>query len=153
MGEIADLRARALDNLAVGVDELVHLRRERRHILRELPGDTLGLAAPDRGDSVAKRAKRAQAVADGERGRSDQRQRQRQKRRRQSPFEAMLLRLDHVGVGRDLKEVAPLVAGVDLAFDRPERVSAGPDDIAAQDRAVIRSSRDEAGELCGEQGL
>ena len=67
MGEIADLSARPLDDLAIGVDELVHLRRERRHVLRELAGDMLGFATADRRYPVVQRAQRPQAVADGER--------------------------------------------------------------------------------------
>src|SRR5204863_3922564 len=74
VSKIADLRARALYDLPVSVDELVHLCRQRRHILWELASDVFGLAAADRGDSLAQRAKRAQAVADGKRGRADQRQ-------------------------------------------------------------------------------
>ena len=85
-----------------------------------------GLAAANRGDSVLKDAQRTEAEAHSKRGRADQRQRQRQKCRRQCPFEAVLLRLHHLGVGRDLDQITPLVAGVDLAFDHPEVTSPGP---------------------------
>ncbi len=35
MGEIADLRARALDDLAIGVEQQIDLGGERRDVLRE----------------------------------------------------------------------------------------------------------------------
>jgi hypothetical protein len=56
MGEIADLRPRALYDFPIGLDELVHLRCKRRHILWELARNMLRLAAADRRHSVAQRA-------------------------------------------------------------------------------------------------
>ena len=88
MGEIADLGARALDDLPVGVDELIDFGRQRRDVLRKFAGDALGLAAPDRGHAFLQHSERPQAEADRERRRADQRQRQRQERRSERPFEA-----------------------------------------------------------------
>ena len=147
MGEIADLSAGPLNDLAIGVDELVHLHRKWRHILRELACDMLGFATADRGYPVVQRAQRPQTVADSEPGRADQRKRERKKRRRKRPFETALLRLDHVGVGRDLDEVAPLVACVDLALDHSELAPAGSDDVAAQNIAMVRIDRHEVREV------
>ena len=49
MGEIADLGARALDDLAIGVDQLIDLGRQRSDVLRKFAGDMFGLAAADCG--------------------------------------------------------------------------------------------------------
>ena len=137
MGEVADLGARALDNLPVGVDELIDLGRQRRDVLRKFAGDALGLAAADAGHPFLQHPERPQAEPDGERGRADQRQRQRQERRRERPFEAPLLALDLVGVGCDLDQEASLVAGVDLALDHPQFMPARSDHVAAENGARI----------------
>ena len=52
MGEIADLGAGPLDDLAVRIDELVHLGRERGDVVRKLALDVLGLAAADGCDAL-----------------------------------------------------------------------------------------------------
>ena len=153
MREVADLRARAFDDFPVCVEQLVHFDRQRRDILRKVAGDSLGLAAADRRHPLLQHSKRPQAEADGERGRADQRQRQRQEGRRERPLEALLLRLDHIRIGGDLDEIAPLIAGVDLAFDDPEFMAARPDPVAAEDRAVIFADRHEMGKLGRKQRL
>ena len=58
MREVADLGARALDDFAVGVEQLVHFDRQRRDILREIAGDALGLAAADRRHPLLQHPKR-----------------------------------------------------------------------------------------------
>ena len=98
MGEIADLRAGALDDLAIGVDQLIDLGRERGDVLRKFAGDMFGLAAADCRDAFPQDSQRAQAELNRERRRADQRQRQRQERRRERQFEATLLGLDHVAL-------------------------------------------------------
>ena len=117
--------------------QLIDFGRQRRDVLRKFAGDAFGLAAADRRHPFLQHPQRAQAEADRERRRADQRQRQRQEGRRERPFEAALLALDHVGVGGDLDQIAPFVAGVDLALDHPQLVPARPDHVAAEDRAVI----------------
>ena len=54
MREIADMGARALDDLAVGVDQRVGLARERRDLDRERAFEPLGRAGADRGEAVAR---------------------------------------------------------------------------------------------------
>ncbi len=49
MGEIANLGARALDDLAVGVNQLIDLGRQRSDVLRKFACDMFGLAPADRG--------------------------------------------------------------------------------------------------------
>ena len=153
MGEIADLGAGALDDLAVGVDQLVDLGRQRRDVLRKFARDMLGLAAADGGDAFLEHSERTQAESNRERRRADQRQRERQKSRGERQFEAALLRLDHVGVGGDLHQEAPVVAGVDLALDHPELMTARADRIAAENGAVIAADRDQLRQLGREQRL
>ena len=151
MGEVADLSAGPLHDLPIGVDELVHLDCERRNVLRKFAFDAIRFSPSDSGDPLAQHAKRPQSVADGERRRTDQRHRERQEGPRERPFEAALLRLDDIGVGGHLDEKAPLFAGVDLALDHTQFVSAGSDDIAAENVAVIRRYGDEMGQLRGEK--
>ena len=49
MREIADMGARALDDLAVGVEQRIGLARQRRDLDRKLAFEPLGLAGADRG--------------------------------------------------------------------------------------------------------
>ena len=51
MREIADVGARALDDLAVGIDQRVGLARERRDLDRERAFEPLGRAGADRGQA------------------------------------------------------------------------------------------------------
>ena len=153
MGEIADLGARALDDLAVGVDQLIDLGRQRSDVLRKFARDMFGLSAADRGHPFPQDPQRTQAESNRKRRRADQRQRQRQERRREPQFEAALLGLDHVGVGGDLHQKAPVVAGVDLALDHPQLMPARADRIAAENRAVIVPDRDQLRQLGREQRL
>ena len=52
MREIADMGARALDDLAVGVDQRVGLARERRDLDREVAFEPLGGARADGGEAL-----------------------------------------------------------------------------------------------------
>jgi len=52
MGEIADMGAGALDDLAVGVDQRVGLACKRRDFLRKLSGQSLGSAGADGCETV-----------------------------------------------------------------------------------------------------
>ena len=51
MGEIADMGAGALDDLAVVLDQLVKLFGQGFDLGRELPGEAIGLARADGGQS------------------------------------------------------------------------------------------------------
>ena len=54
MREIADMGARALDDLAVGVEQRVGLARERRDLDREVAFEPFGAAGADRGEPFAR---------------------------------------------------------------------------------------------------
>ncbi len=153
MGEIADLGARALDNLAIGVDQLIDFGRQRGDVLRKFAGDMFGLPAADGRHPFPQDPERTQAESDRKRRRADQRQRQCQKGRGEGRFEAALLGLDHVGVGGDLHQISPVVAGIDLALNHPQLVVAWPDRVAAKDRAVIVPDRDQLRQLGREERL
>ena len=51
MREIADMRARALDDLAIGLDQRVGLARERSDLDGEFALQPLGAAGADRGEA------------------------------------------------------------------------------------------------------
>ena len=104
----------------------------------KVAADAFGLAAADRRQALLKHAQRPEAETHRQRGRAEQRHRQHQEGRGERVFEPRDLGLDHVGVGRDLNEIAPVVV-VDLALDHAQRLVAGPDDIAAPDRPRGRS--------------
>ena len=60
MREIADMGARALDDLAVGVDQRIGLARQRRDLDREFALQPFGAAGADVGDRRLKCASAAQ---------------------------------------------------------------------------------------------
>ena len=68
MREIADMGARALDDLAVGVDQRVGLARQRRDLDREFALQPLGAAGADLGERFRNALERRQAEADLEDG-------------------------------------------------------------------------------------
>ena len=153
MSQIADLGARALDDLAVGVDQLIDFVRQRSDVLRKFACDMLGLAAANRGHAFPKHSQRAQPESNRKRSRSDQRQRQGQKGRGKRIFEAALLGLEHVGGGGHLNQVSSVVARVDLALDHPQWAPARADRVAAKNGAVIVPDRDQLRQLGCEQRL
>ena len=62
--EIADMGARALDDLAVGVDQRIGLARERRDLDGEFAFQPLGAAGADVGDRFRDALQRRKAEAD-----------------------------------------------------------------------------------------
>ena len=154
MGEIADLGARALDDLAVGVDQLIDLGRQRGDVLRKFAGDMFGLAAADRRPRLPEapaagcRPNRTASAVEPISASASVR-----KVAASAHSKLRSWRLDHVGVGGDLHQEAPVVAGVDLALDHPQLMPARADRVAAQNRAVIVPDRDELRQLGREQRL
>ena len=67
MREIADMGARALDDLAIGVDQRVGLARQRRDLDREVALEPLGVAGADRGEARGDALERRKAEAHLER--------------------------------------------------------------------------------------
>ncbi len=152
MGEIADLGAGALDDLAVGGDQQVQLRRERRDFGGEFPGDPVGLSAPHRHHVAAQRQQRAQAIARLRRHGRDQQQGEREEGDAQRPVELADLPLDARRGRGDLHDIAPLVAGVDLALQHAQRLVLRSGDLAAPAPRRIRLDRiGQTGEIGGEQ--
>ena len=68
MGEIADMGARALDDLAIGFDERVGLARERRDLDRKAALQPLGGAGADRRQALGNALERSEAKAHLEHG-------------------------------------------------------------------------------------
>ena len=64
VGEIADMGARALDDLAVGVDQRVGLARQRRDLDRKFAFEPFGAAGADVGDRFRNALERRQPEAD-----------------------------------------------------------------------------------------
>ena len=64
VGEIADMGARALDDLAVGVDQRVGLARQRRDLDGKLAFQPFGAAGADVGDRFRNALERRQPEAD-----------------------------------------------------------------------------------------
>ena len=91
MREIADMGARALDDLAVGVDQRVGLARQRRDLDREVAFEPLGRAGADRGEALRDALERRQAEPDLER--RDQQQHDRQHARRSTTSARSKLRV------------------------------------------------------------
>ena len=154
MREIADLRAGALDHVAIGLDEQVQLARQRREIARKNALDLLVLAAADRRHAVLQSPQRAQAVAQLHGGGGDEDDGQHGEGNEQRQFEARHLRLDLVGRRGDLNEVDALVAGIDDPLDHAQRPVVGPGGVAAP-RAPHAGLDAEVGEprqAGGEQG-
>ena len=123
MGEVADLRAGALQDLAVGVEEEVELARERRDVVRDT---RRGSAPPRRGGSPprprAQVDERLQAEAD-----LQERRRSRARRPRSSEGdderddEAAHVGVDLVGRAGDADDEAAVLAEIDVALDDAQR--------------------------------
>ena len=76
VGEIADMGARARDDLAIGVDERIGLARERRDLDREGAFEPLRRARADGGEALGDAFERRQAEAHLEGGGQQQHDRQ-----------------------------------------------------------------------------
>ena len=139
MGEIADLRAGALDDVAIGVEQQIDLAGQRRDVLGKIAADALGLAAADRGDALAQHAQRPQPEAHRQRGRAEQRHRQDQEGRRAA----------HIRNARSAVSITSALAAT-WTRKRPSSpasisrsimrsgLSPGPIDIAARDAVALR---------------
>ena len=68
MRQIADLGARAFNDLAVGVDQLIDLGRQRRDVLRKFACDMFRFAAADPSHAFPEDSQRAQAKSNRKRG-------------------------------------------------------------------------------------
>ena len=135
MGEIADVGARALDDLAVGVDQRIGLARERRDLVGEGAFEALGLAGADGGEALGDALERRQAEADLEQRGEQQHDGERPEGDRQRLVEGADLLVDLDRIARDRDQVAAVVAEIDGALDQAQALVLRAADIVAA-RAV-----------------
>ena len=133
VGEIADMGARALDDLAVGVDQRVGLARQRRDLDGKLAFQPFGAAGADVGDRFRNPLERRQAEADLE-----------DRGQQQHDTEGCKGAAEVIVEGADLVENLGCVAGhadqefavdaeVDRPLDHPQTLALGPVDVAEAD--------------------
>ena len=112
--------ARALDDLAVGVDQRIGLARERRDLDRETPLQALGRAGADRREAGRDALERCKAEPHLEHGGDQQHDREHAERHRDGAIEALRLVVDLERVARDRDQIAAVVAEIDRALDQPQ---------------------------------
>ena len=117
MGEIAHLRAGALQDLPVGVEQEVQLACERRDVARIFAGDPLRLAAADGAQCAAQIGERAQAETDLQQRREAQRHAEKREGDGEREDEVPHRRVDLVGGAGDADDVTSVLAEVDVALD------------------------------------
>ena len=142
MREIADMGARAVDDLAVGVDQRVGFAHQRRDLDREAAFEPLGAARADRGQALGDALERREAVADLEGRGQQQHDRQHREGHDQRAVEGAHLLVDLGGVAGDRHDEAALVAEIDGALDHAQALLLGPVDIALAGAARRWSWRD-----------
>ena len=120
MRQIADMGARALDDLAIGLDQRVGLARERSDLDREFALQALGMAGPDRGKTFGNTLERRKAEAHLQDNGYEQRGGEPGKDRADDAVEAQHLVLDLRGIARDRDQVTAVVAEIDGALDQPQ---------------------------------
>ncbi len=130
MREVADLGARAADDVAVGIDECVGLARERRDLDREGAFEPLRRARADGREPLGDAVERRQAEAHLEGGDQQQHEGEHPEGDEQRAVEAARFVVDLGGVAGDRDQVAPLLAEVDGALDDAQPLLLGPLDIA-----------------------
>ena len=139
--------ARALDDLAVGVDQRVGLARQRRDLDGKLALQPFGAAGADIGDRFRDPLERRQAEADLE----DRGQQQHDAERREGAAEVVVegagLVEDLGGVAGDADQEFAVGAEIDRPLDHPQALAFGTVDIAEADagggqfRAVLLELR------------
>ena len=142
MRQIADVRAGALDDLAVGVDQRVGLARQRRDLKRELPFQPLRGPAADRGQALGDPLERRKAKPHLEHGREQERDDQRAERDDEDAVEGARLLLDLLRVAGNPDEIASVVAEIDGALDQAQPlifrpVHIGPTGAVGGERRVL----------------
>ena len=120
MREIADMRAGALDDLAVGVDQGVGLARQRLDLDRERAGELLGLAGADRRKPARNAVERRETEPHLEQRGEEQHRRQHQEGGDDGAVEGQHLVVEFGGVAADRDQEAAVVAEIDVALDQPQ---------------------------------
>ena len=125
--------ARALDDLAVGVDQRVGLARQRRDLDREFALQPFGAAGTDIGDRFRNALERRKAEADLE----DRGQQQHDAERREGAAEVIVeaagLIEDLAGVAGDADQEFAVGAEIDRPLHHPQILPLGAVDIAEAD--------------------
>ena len=120
MRQIADMGARALDDLAVGVDQRIGLARERRDLFGKAALQALGGAGADRREARRDALERRQAEAHLEHGGEQQHDREHAERDRDRAVEGLRLVVDFQRIARDRDQKAPVLAEIDGALDQAQ---------------------------------
>jgi hypothetical protein len=151
--EIADLGARALHHIAIGVNQQIEFAGEGCQILREIAFDFFGFAASYRGDPFLQLPKRSQAIAKLRRRRNNEGQREDREGDHEIKLEAGNLRVDLLGHCGNLNKINSLIAGIDDAFEhsqdpiiRPCRVASASAAGSGRDAGIGQTRK-----LCREQ--
>ncbi len=126
MREIADMGARAIDDLAIGVDQRIGLARERRHLDRKIAFQPLGLARADGREPLRNALERREAEADLEGRGQQQHDREHREGRDQRAVEGARLLVDLGGVARHRDQEAAFVAEIDDALDHAQALFLRP---------------------------
>ena len=148
MSQISDLGARALDHCAVGAEQEVELAGERRDIRRNSP--PIISPAPRRiaATPSCKLPQRRKAIAQLQRGRSDQSRGKKREGDEESESKRSIAASICCGRRRDLDEINAVVAGIDDALDHAQAPSVRADRIALAGAAQRRPERLESAS-CG----
>ena len=130
MGEIADMGPRALDDLAIGIDQCIGLAGQRRYLDREFAFEPLGAAGSDRSDRIRHALEWCQAEPDLKDRCQNEPDRQRQKRAREVIIERPRL-LDDLGcVAGHRDHERTVAAEIDRSLDHPKVLVFRPFGIA-----------------------
>ena len=149
VGEIADMGAGALDDLAVGVDQGVGLARQRRDLDGKLAFQPFGAAGADVGDRFRNALERRQPETDLE----DRGQQQHDTERCEGAAEIIVEGADFIEnlrcvAGHADQEFA-VGAEVDRPLDDPQTLALGPIDVTETDAGgrQLRADLLELGQL------
>ena len=139
MGEIADMGARPIDDLAIGLDQRVQLLLQRPDLVGQLAFELLGLARADRGEVLADGAQGLQPEADLEEGRDEQPKPEHGKRGDEHGGELGKIAVDlgrvarhGIGIRRGVRAGRP-----DLALDDAQALLLGAVGISAPGQARV----------------
>src|SRR5476651_2637940 len=113
MRQIADVRAGALDNLAIGFDECIGLARKRLDLDGKAALEALGGAGADRGKARGNALERGQAKTHLEHCGEEEHHAENGEGRDESVIKGDDLVVDLEGVAGDRYEIAPVIAEID----------------------------------------
>ena len=125
MREIADMGARPLDDLAIGVDQRVDLARQRRDLDGKFALQALGAAGADRRQALRNPRERSQAEAHLQRRGQQKRDGQRRESDDDGAVEAARFLVDLGRIAGHRDQVFAVVAEVDVALDQAQLLVLG----------------------------